>query len=306
MNDRYYTQAGERPDLAALEVNAPESYIGARLFPIVPVLDKTGTVYYRTVQADSTAATSRSVATAPTATQISNSSTTYTTVEWIQRAGITPEEAKQMGGIEVADKVGANWAKRQVMNALEADVASLLLAGTASNNFDAAKVLEDIQTAEDAIRLYPGKTALVGGTEVLKRIVQAILSDNHYGPMLSRVISGTSPEIAAQGLSFKAWMAGLALFFGVDEVLAGDSAVWSTSTYDGHFCLARLPDPDPLAYKYIPQLGRCFQFMPDGKNPWIIQSYGDRLNINNVYDAVCTFDNITFNSSAFYMIDGVP
>ena len=50
--DPYYTITGPRPDLAAVEVNPPEGFIGSKLIPLVNVADKTGTVYYNDVTAD--------------------------------------------------------------------------------------------------------------------------------------------------------------------------------------------------------------------------------------------------------------
>ena len=97
-----FTQTGPRPDLAALPVNLPEGYIGNSVFPVSPVADKSGTIYYATVTADSAAQTGRSAGTAPTGTQISDSSTTYTAAEAIKRGSVTPDEAKQFG-IEVVD-----------------------------------------------------------------------------------------------------------------------------------------------------------------------------------------------------------
>ena len=40
------TQNSRRPELEALEVNAPEGYIGTRLYPTEKVAQKTGTIYY--------------------------------------------------------------------------------------------------------------------------------------------------------------------------------------------------------------------------------------------------------------------
>ena len=40
------TQNSSRPELEALEVNAPEGYIGNRLYPKETVAQKTGTIYY--------------------------------------------------------------------------------------------------------------------------------------------------------------------------------------------------------------------------------------------------------------------
>lgn len=306
MNDAYYTQTGERPDLAALEVNPPEGYIGSKILPIVPVADKTGTIYYATVTADATAATSRSAGTAPTATQISDTAGSFTTVEHIKRGAVTPDEAKTMGGIAKADLVGAKWSKRQVMNAFETDVCEIILGKTASDAFDPPKILEDVQTALTSIKLYEGRTALIAATETLKRMVQSILADTTFGPMMSRLVSGTTPLVALQGMNFEAWKAALAMFLGIDDVLAGPDAIWGATTYDGHFAIAKLDDTaDELSYKWKPVLGKTYQFMPDGKNPWVIQSVADRVNVNNLYDAYLWFDTQLLNTGALYVFDGV-
>ena len=306
MNDAYYTTTGERPELAALEVNPPEGYIGSKILPVVPVADKTGTLYYATVEADAAAATSRSAGTAPTAVQISASHTTFTTVEQVKRGAVTPDEVKQMGGIDKADQVGAKWAKRQVMNAVEALVCADILGIAASDTFDAAKILVDGQAALQSIRLYEGRTALIGSTSTLKKMVQAILGDNVLGPVFARTIAGTAPNVAIQGMNFQSWLSALSVFLSVDTVLAGDDTIWGTATYGPKFAFAKLDDgTDPLSHKWKPVLGKMFQFMPDGKNPWVIQSVADRVNVNNLYDAYCWCDSVILNSSAVYVMDGV-
>ncbi len=95
----YFTSTGPRPDLAALEVNPPEGYIGSQIIPTFNVMDKTGTVYYAAVTADSAAQTGRGADTAPSAQAVANTSTTFTCAEVVDRAYITPDEAKSMGGI---------------------------------------------------------------------------------------------------------------------------------------------------------------------------------------------------------------
>jgi len=308
MNDAYFTTSGERPDLAALEVNLPENYIGPQILPTVPLTDKSGTVYYATVTADAAAQTGRSAGAAPTGTQISSSSTSFTAVEAVKRGSITPDEAKQFGGIEKADEIGAKWAKRQVMNKLEGDIATETVGGTVDANFDAAKALTQIQTALQAVRLYTGSRTLIGSTSVLKRIVQAMLADSTYGAPFSRLISGGSPAEAASGMNFEAWVNGLAMFLGVDRVLAGDDTIWDSATYSTNerFAVAKLDDgTDPLSHKWNPVLGKNFQYIPDGSNPWVIQSIEDRLNVNNHYDAYNWYDLVTLNASAIYVFDGV-
>lgn len=306
MNDAYYTQTGERPDLAAIEVNPPEGYIADKIIPIVPVTEKTGTIYYATAPSDATAATSRSAGTAPTAVQISDSTTTFTTVEHVTRGGITPDEVKTMGGIEKADMVGAKYAKRQGMNALETAVCTVILGKAASNQFDPQKLLTDTQVALQAMRLYEGKTALISSTNVLKRIVQHLLSDSAAGPVFSRIVTGTAPSVAVTGLSFENWKASLAMYLGINIVLAGDDTIWNATTYDGHFAIAKLDDgSDPLSHKWKPVLGKTFQFMPDGKQPWVIQTVADRVNVNNLYDSYIWFETKLLNTGALYVFDGV-
>jgi len=306
MNDAYYTETMERPALAALEVNPPEGYIGSKILPTVPVTDKSGVIYYATVTADAAAQTNRVAGAAPDKTQIASSNTTFTAAEVVKRGGVTPDEAKQMGGIDKADEVGAKWSKRQVMAALEGDVRTLILGGAASAQFDPAKVKTQIQTAKQAVRLYEGRSALISSTAVLEAMLQQMLGDAVYGPALARLVSGASGIQAVQGLSLDAWKQSLAIFFGVNEVLAGDDTVWNAGAAAGKFAIAKLDDgTDPLSHKWKPVLGKVFQFMPDGANPWVIQSIADRVNVNNLYDAYLWYDAVVLNSGAFYVFDGV-
>lgn len=305
MNDAYYTETGERPTLAALEVNPPEGYIGSKILPTVPVSEKAGTIYYATVTADGAAETDRAVGAGPDSAQISDSSTSMTCTEACRRGKISPDEVKTMGGIDKADMVGAKYAKRSVMNALETAIAAEIL-GTADDSFDAAKLMQDSQAALDAIRRYEGKTALITSTMTLRKMVQALLNDSQMGNVFSRTISGSSPAIAASGMNLKAWADGLAMFLGVDEVLAGDSGIWNAGDCAGKFAFAKLDDgSDPLSHKWKPVLGKVFQFMPDGSNPWVIQSVADRVNVNNLYDAFLCYDVLILNASAVYVFDGV-
>lgn len=308
MNDAYYTTDGDRPDLAALaaQVIPPEGFIADAIMPIVPVSEKTGTIYYATVSADATAATSRSAGTGPTAVQISDSNTSFTTVEHITRGGITPDEAKTMGGISKADEVGAKYAIRNAMIAKENDICTIVLGKTASNNFDAEKVLEDTQTALYAVSLYEGKSVLVASTACLKKMVQAILGSSVNGPMFSRLISGASPAIAAAGMNFAAWKSALAMFLGVDEILAGNDVVWGTATYVGNFAIAKVDNSnDALSHKYRPVLGKNYMFMPDGKTPYQIETVADRVNLNNLYTCGIWFDSKLLNTGALYVFNGV-
>ena len=305
--DPYYTITGPRPDLASVEVNPPEGYIGSKLIPTVSVMDKTGTVYYNDVTADVSAQTGRSTVNAPSSTTIAGTSTTYTCAEVISRGKIAPDEVKAFGGIANADQVGVKFAKRNVLNAIEAAIAAVVTGATASAAFDAAKFLTQAQTALDSVRLYYGRTTLVGGTITLKRVVQALLRDADLGPMLSRIVSGTTPSIATTGVQFSAWLNALAMFIGVDQVLAGDDNVWNASTSANKIVIGKFDDnSDPLRHKYEPVFARNYLFLPDGTQPWFVETIADRLTKANVYDAACWYNIVTLNTSAIYAFEGVP
>jgi len=306
MNDTYFTQTGDRPDLGAIEVNAPEGYIGTRILPIVPVNDKSGTVYYNTLTADVAAQTNRAAYAAPSSTGISTSSTTYNCAEAVKRGKITPDEAKQMGGIEKADMVGAKFAKRSVMNAIETDIATNVLGGTKDETFDPAKIRTQVQVALQDVRLYEGRSALVASTWTIQAMLQQLLNDSGYGPALARLVSGSSGVEAVRGMSLAAWKQALALFFGVDDVLAGDDTVWNATAIQGRFAICKLDDgSDPLSHKWRPVLGKTFQYLPDGVQPFVLKSVADYVNVTNLYDAYVWYDTVILNAGALYLFDGV-
>jgi hypothetical protein len=219
---------------------------------------------------------------------------------------VTPDECKTMGGIANGERAAAIFAKRSVFKKLEEDICTEILGGTPGGQFDAAKLLEQAQTAADALRRYEGRYSLVSSTMTIKRMVQQILGDSRLAPVFARTISGTSNVTAVQGLNFHAWQNALALFLGVDEVLAGDSSIWNASAVQGRYAFAKLDDgTDALAHKWKPVLGKVFQFGPDGAQPWYVETIGDRNVKNNHADASMWYDIVILNSGAVSLYDGV-
>ena len=304
--DPYYTQDGNRPDLASIEAVKPEGYIADMILPVVPVADLGGKVFYATVNADSAAQTDRTDGVAPTTTQIANSSADYSVSERMKRYSITPKEAKQMGGIEKADQVGAKASKRSVFTSIETEVCTSILGGSVNETFDAEKIHTQVQDAVDAIEMYEGVTTLITSTKTAKAMVQGLLANATQGKVLSRIVSGTSPSVSITGLNFQAWVDALAMNFGVDKVLLGTSRIWNATAVRGRFAIARLDDgTDPLSHKYLPVLGKRFQYLQDGGNPWNIQAYADRNTHNNHYDAQVLDDVLILNSGALRLFGGV-
>lgn len=302
MQDSLYTQNGDRPDLAtSIQVNPPEGYIAAKIMPISPVMEKAGSVAYATVNADVAAQTGRSAGAAPTTTQISNSATTFSCAEAVKRGGITPDEVKQMGGIEKADVVGTKFAMRSVQNYLEADVCAHILGTAASASFDPAKFKTQAQTAMDAVRRYSGKTTLIASTKTVQAMLQGLLTEAPTSTLFNRIVNGS-----ADALSQTAMVNALKFYIGLDDVLLGDDAIWNAGSYQGKFAIAKLDDgTDPLSHKWNPVYGKTFQFLPDGTQPWVVKSVADLTLVNNFYDAYQWFDTIELNSGALYVFGGV-
>jgi hypothetical protein len=302
----FYTEEGDRSSLQnEIEVNPPEGYIGTVMMPVTPVTEKAGSMAYATVTADSTAQTGRVAGAAPNATQISNSAHAWACTEIIDRAAITPDEAKQIGSMEAADKIGFRWAMRQVLAAREALIAAVIL-GDADDTFDAAKIRTDVQTAKQTVRQYPGRTVLAASTYTLNAMVQNIAAQAGIGDAFARIVTGVNAAEAAMGLSFEAWKRGLAMFLGVDDVLAGDDAVWNAGTCAGKFSLVKVDNTnDPLSHKYIPVLGKTITFLPQNTKGWELSGVADRTLINNFYDAKMWIDVETYNAAAVYTFSGV-
>jgi len=305
MQDKYYTQDAERPDLAALDVGKLEGFVADAVLPAVTVTEKSGTVYYKGATADEDAQEGRVAGSAPTGTQIATTSTTYTAAEIIDRGKVTPDEAKQMGGIEKADEVGAKFAMRSVLRLKEAKVRLAVMGGMKNYTVDAAKVQLQIQNALDAMELYEGRSVMIASKKVIKALFLQTIAEK-AGLSLCRIVTGTSSAEAAKGLSFAAWLEAMKIFFDVDDVLVGNNEIWNPSATAGRFTIAKVDDgTDPLSHKYRPVLGKQFRYLPDPATPFIVRSVPDKVNINNLYDATMWNNAVILNSGAFKIFDGV-
>jgi hypothetical protein len=302
MQDSLYTQNGDRPDLASsIQVNPPEGYIAAKILPITPVLEKAGKVAYKTLDADVAAQTVRTVGAGPDVTQIANSVADFSCAEASKRGAISPDEVKQMGGIEKADMVGTKFAMRSVMNYYEADVAAHILGVAASAQFDPVKFKTQMQTAINAVRRYDGRSTLIAGTKTIQAMLQGLLSSKPHENLLNRIVNGNGSALSLQSM-----VDALKFYVGIDQVLPGDDSIWNAGAYAGKFAIAKLDDgTDPLSHKWNPVLGKTFQFLPDGENPWVVKSVADLTLVNNFYDAYQWFDTVILNAGALYVFDGV-
>ena len=137
--------------------------------------------------------------------------------------------------------------------------------------------------------------------------MQALLLDATHGPVIARMVGYTQAPQSIEGLNLDVWLRAVALWFGVDDVMAGTDDIWNASDTEGRFAVLKYdPGTDPVSHKYEPVFGKVWQFMPDGTEPWIIQSVPSRYYVNNFYDAYLWYDAIALNTGAQYVFDGIP
>jgi hypothetical protein len=298
----YKTITGRRPDLEGIPVNTPQQYIGSMIFPVLNVMEKTGTIYFRAVTGDTAAQTGRNSGTAPTATLLTDSSTTYSVAEAIKRYAVDKAEVQQMGGIEEADKLGGTAAKRSVMRAMESAQAAILLDSTsysAASDISSA-IIDGIIGAAESVKRYTGKLAFVCSTTVYRWLIQQTEIKNlllrSFGGLTSEQAMSLSPAV------FKATLQGLFMF---DEILIGDDDHWSITGQEDAAAVVKLPPPEGFSHKMDPVLGKTVLYLPDGSQPFEIESFYDDDDKLNKYDATSWYLTKQLNSGAKKLVKGL-
>jgi hypothetical protein len=306
------TQDGRRPELERQQVALPEGYIGSILVPTYPTVEKTGTVYYQGTSsvalAESTAETGRVATAAPSGQAVASSNTSWSCVEVIDRTYLPEDEAKTFGAMQKADEGASKTAIRNVCNYIEnAIVAKVLGSGvTPTATFDADKFILQVQAQLHTLRLYEGPRVLYGSTLVLKGIIRSMLVSNSMGAAFSRMISGVSPEVARGGFNLKMLLDALALWLGVDRVIAGRDANWNPTGYTGRVGLMVIDDTnDPLSHKYRAVYGKNFLFLPDGEQTFQVDTFYDKDVLLNKYTCRSWMNIVEFNSGMFKVWEGV-
>jgi hypothetical protein len=304
--DEFKTETGDRADLASIETNPVIGYIGNRCMPVVNVREKSGRVYYRTLTNDSAAQTDRTVGTAPATTLLTDSNMAFAVSEIIKRYSIDRSEVKQMGGIAQADNLGAAASKRSVQRAHEGLVAAQVLNGAGITVYDIeASLVARVQIGLEAIRRYPGRKAFVTSSMVFNRIMRYTEIVQRFS-LASAVLTGSDAMNIIKRNQAALAMA-LAGVLGVDEVLVGDDDQWfdANGVFQDRACLLALPDPAEFSHKMDPVFGKCWMYLPDGKQPFALESYyDDDVKLNN-YDAEIWQQLLILNPGAAYILAGI-
>ncbi len=307
--EAYKTENSRRQDLEALECNPVLGYIGTRAYPVLTTTQKTGTVYHTTLTADAAAQEALARGTALTPVRLTETANTYSCASAEKRYAIPRDEVKQMGGIEKADRLGGMAAKRSVQRVLETALAAQLQAvgSHQTGAHVAGSFLTEAQTALNAIRRYPGRRAVMLGKSAFHGIMGFTEVQNQFS-LAALALGGTSAEAVLAGRpdALKMLLAGIV---GVDEVLVGDDDHWGVSVgASGIGCnvaFLALPGEDEFSHKLDPVLGRLVQYLPDGTQPFIVESYySDNLK-ENCYDAELWYSIEEYNPEAAYVLTDV-
>lgn len=311
-----------RPEVVAAviaKINAPIGTIGRRFFPVIPIADKTGTLYFQTLVADALAAVRSDQYAAVTAATLSEDSTTFTATEKVKAYAIPEAREKGYGGIDATDRIGITAACRSVLRKFETDAAAKVITTARYNNgtyLTNGQVLRGLQVAALSVGRYYGKTVLAGSTTFFQNFVMA--SD----------VSDKISAIAGNGFDQKAFVDAVAnspsvaiallrAFLPFDEILVGDNTFWAPSGKEDCGIVARLPgadfaaDPEQMdmIMREEPVYGVGPWYLPDPANREIMfeaRSYFQDDNDTNVYKAKGWFDLIELNSAAVKIVKFTP
>ena len=290
-----------RPDLEALEVNAPINYIGNRIYPVIFRKEKTGTLYYTPAVADLTAQTGRKGSGASfDKTKVKSGSVNYSCGAYYARPAVEKEEAANLGGVEVSDRIGGTLAIRAVMAKVEADQAAKLFTGDGHAVTDGG-LFDAIAEGCAAVKKVYGRTALVMGLDEYRYLM-------NMEEVTSRLaFTGLTPAERVRVLSLQPELLRdmCQQVFGVDEILVGDPDIWSTGDLAGKAAIAKLPDPEDLSYKLNPELGKTVSYQIDGKYGYEVESAVDEVEQENIYTATAYTQVVEFNSTGKYILTGL-
>jgi len=292
------TITGRRRDLEAIEVNAPESYIGGKVLPTLNVAEKSGTFLYKTITADAAAQVGRVAGVAPTRTLLTDSSASYTVAEAIQRYGVVKSEEKQMGGIAIVDRLGAVASKRSVLRAMEDSIAGTVIDGDGTDVSTA--IIDGILDAGKQVKRYAGKLTLVMSYSAFRWTIQQteITSKMAFNGWK---LENASDVLSMQPVVLKSMLSGM---FGVDELLIGDDDHWAVTGHADTIALVKVPEATEFSHKLDPVLGRTMVYLPDGEQPFEIESFYSDIDKTNNYDCTAWYQPKILNSGAKVLLDG--
>jgi hypothetical protein len=316
------TIRAERPEVVAAvldKINAPISYIGRRFFPVIPIADKTGTLYFQSLTADAVADVRSDQYAAVTAATLAESTTTYTATEKVKAYSIPEAREKGYGGIDATDRIGVTAACRSVLRKHETDSGVKVITTARYNDgtyLTDGQVLRGMQTVALSVGRYYGKTVLAGSTTFFQNFVMA---SDVSAKIASLVGNGFNPQQFADAVagSPNVALALLRAFLPFDEILVGDAAFWALTGKTDVGIIARLPsaedvaDPErmEMAMRENAVYGVGPWYLPDPATRDILftcRSYFEEGTDCNIYKAKGWFDLVELNAGACKIVKFMP
>ena len=286
----------QRPDLAAVEVfsdtTTPNPYLSNLIFPPLSKAQKTGDQYFVTVDADVAAQTGRTLGVAPTTTTLGSQEVPFTTAEAIKRVNIPDDELNLMGGLQAGQEKAARIGKRSIMRAKENALVTLLTSGAGATVDILDSVLQAIDVGLDAVQRVSGSSTLVLGWTTYRRLTR-------YSEVTSALLrTGIQGQNARDVRNVS--IATLADVLGFDEILVGDDDHWTAGTA----WILKRPNAN-MEPDEVPQIGRMIQYLPDGDQPFLMESYFDETRIAETVDCRSWYINQIYNASGIYALTGI-
>jgi hypothetical protein len=316
------TIRAERPEVVAAvlpKINAPTGFIGHRFFPVIPIADKTGTLYYQSLAADSLAAVRSDQYATVTAGTLAEDSSAFTATEKVKAYSIPEAREKGYGGIDATDRIGVTAACRSVRRKHETDAAAKVITTARYNDgtyLTDGQVLRGLQTAALAVGRYYGRTVLAGSTTFFQNFVMAT---DVSAKIASLVGNGFNPQQFADAVAGQpsVALAILRAFLPFDEVLVGDNEFWAASGKTDAGVICRLPaiedvaDPErmEMAMRENAVYGVGPWYLPDPAAREILfqcRSYFDDSNDCNIYKAKGWYDLLELNAGAAKIVKFTP
>jgi hypothetical protein len=316
------TIRAERPEVVAAvldRINAPINFIGRRFFPVIPIADKTGVLYYMSLVADALAEVRSDQYATVTAGTMGEDSANFTATEKVKSYSIPEAREKGYGGIDAADRIGVTAACRSVRRKHETDASAKVITAArynAGTYLTDGQVLRGMQTVALSVGRYYGKTVLAGSTTFFQNFVMA---SDVSAKIASLVGNGFDPKKFADAVEGQpsVALAILRAFLPFDEVLVGDDAFWALSGKTDAGIIARLPsvedaaDPErmEMAMRENAVYGVGPWYLPDPASREILfqcRSYFDDSNDCNIYKAKGFFDLLELNASAAKIVKFTP
>jgi len=295
--DEFYTQRGDRPDLAAL-ANLTQASVGGyafpKLFPVLPVLERAGDFSYAPVgqtNVTTNVAEARANGAALTASDLVTSDYAWTTAHLEARTRIYANEVKGFGGIEAADKFGGEDCIRRAFNKVEiaayAKAFSSTRRGAATElvNHGVVTLLQKLALAQ---RKYGAPYLFMTTYGMLKFVnipeVRSRLFGEFGATGAMNLITGGQMDLAKA----------ISPLIGFEGIIPFDSEIVG-STYDDYIAVASLRK-EALAggaallttAKARALYGFSAIYIPNAANadqPFSVSSFDDRDTKANLYDA---------------------